>query len=176
MGKEINYTQIWCVIIVKWPTHFSYPPIGWIGNQPTAQNQTVHGIFFLLFWRKSTSGKLTSRAAFVTAWVDLFPFWLHSSIPVADKYLKWPTSTMLNWLDVFYVPSTARSFRDGMPIYCPLQRTWSSIFKPFPQGIEPRAVAWQSISYTIAAPRQLHSSITRSLRFIYHMNIPVMNK
>ena len=27
------------------------------------------------------------------------------------------------WLVVFYVPSTARSFRDGTPIYCPLQRT-----------------------------------------------------
>ena len=47
-------------------------------------------------------------------------------------------------LDVFYVPSTARSFRDGTPIYCPLLRTWSSVFTPFPPGIEPRAVAWQS--------------------------------
>ena len=27
------------------------------------------------------------------------------------------------WLVVFYVPSTARSFRDDTPIYCPLQRT-----------------------------------------------------
>ena len=34
------------------------------------------------------------------------------------------------WLVVFYVPSTARSFRDGTPIYCPLRRT-------FPPGIEP---------------------------------------
>ena len=31
------------------------------------------------------------------------------------------------WLVVFNVPSTARSFRDGTPIYCPLRRTWSSI-------------------------------------------------
>ena len=30
-------------------------------------------------------------------------------------------------------------------IYCPL-RTWSSVNTPFPQGIEPRAVAWQSIT------------------------------
>ena len=44
-----------------------------------------------------------------------------------------------------YVPSTARSFRDGTPIYCPLRRTWSSVFTPFPLGIEPQAVAWQSI-------------------------------
>ena len=27
------------------------------------------------------------------------------------------------WLVVFYVPTTARSFRDGTPIYCPLRRT-----------------------------------------------------
>ena len=29
----------------------------------------------------------------------------------------------LIWLVVFNVPSTARSFRDGNPIYCPLRRT-----------------------------------------------------
>ena len=29
----------------------------------------------------------------------------------------------LGWLVVFNVPSTARSFRDGAPIYCPLQWT-----------------------------------------------------
>ena len=46
----------------------------------------------------------------------------------------------------FYVPSTARSFRDGTPIYCPLRRTWSSVNTPFPPGIEPRAVTWQSIT------------------------------
>ena len=50
------------------------------------------------------------------------------------------------WLVVFNVPSTARSFRDGTPIYCPLRRTWSSINTPFRPGIEPRAVAWQSIT------------------------------
>ena len=49
-------------------------------------------------------------------------------------------------LVVFNVPSTARSFRDGTPIYCPLRRTWSSINTPFRPGIEPRAVAWQSIT------------------------------
>ena len=35
----------------------------------------------------------------------------------------------LVWLVVFNVPSTARSFRDGTPIYCPLRRTWNSILK-----------------------------------------------
>ena len=27
------------------------------------------------------------------------------------------------WFVVFNVPSTARSFRDGTPIYCPLRKT-----------------------------------------------------
>ena len=53
---------------------------------------------------------------------------------------------MVGWLVVFYVPLTARSFRDGTPIYCPLRRTWSSVFTPSSQGIEFRAVAWQSIT------------------------------
>ena len=30
---------------------------------------------------------------------------------------------LVGWLVVFNVPSTARSFRDGTPIYCPLRRT-----------------------------------------------------
>ena len=53
---------------------------------------------------------------------------------------------LVGWLVVFNIPSTARSFRDGTPIYCPLRRTWSSINTPFRPGIEPRAVAWQSIT------------------------------
>ena len=51
---------------------------------------------------------------------------------------------LVGWL--FYVSSTWRLFRDGTPLYCPLRRTWSSVFIPFPPGIEPRAVAWQSIT------------------------------
>ena len=35
---------------------------------------------------------------------------------------------LVGWLVVFYVRSTARSFRDGTPIYCPLPRTWSLVF------------------------------------------------
>ena len=34
---------------------------------------------------------------------------------------------LVGWLVVFNVPSTARSFRDGTPIYCPLRRTWSHV-------------------------------------------------
>ena len=52
----------------------------------------------------------------------------------------------LSCLVVFNVPSTARSFRYGTSIYCPLRRTRSSINTPFRPGIEPRAVVWQSIS------------------------------
>ena len=33
------------------------------------------------------------------------------------------THFKVGWLVVFNVPSTARSFRDGTPIYCPLRRT-----------------------------------------------------
>ena len=57
---------------------------------------------------------------------------------------------LVGWLVVFNVPSTARSFRDGTPIYCPLRRTWSSINTPFRPGIEPRAVAWQSITLLLS--------------------------
>ena len=33
------------------------------------------------------------------------------------------SSFMTSWLVVFNAPSTARSFRDGILIYCPLRRT-----------------------------------------------------
>ena len=70
------------------------------------------------------------------------------------------------WLVVFIVPSTARSFRDGTPIYCPFRRTWSSINTPFRPGFEPRAVAWQSITLplryagpTVTLTRDLYTSL-----------------
>ena len=72
-------------------------------------------------------------------------------------------------LFVFYVPSTARSFRDGTPIYCPLRRTWSSVNTPFPPGIEPRSVAWQSITLPLR-----HASFTENLRNA-HMNLDCLN-
>ena len=65
---------------------------------------------------------------------------------------------LLLCLFVFYVPSTARSFRDGTPIYCPLRRTWSSVNKPFSSGFESRAVAWQSITLPLR-----HASSTSSV-------------
>ena len=74
-------------------------------------------------------------------------------------------SCMVDWLIVFNVPSTARSFRDGTPIYCPLRRTWSSINTPFRLGIEPRAVAWQSITL----PLRYASSTT----VLYTRTIPI---
>ena len=60
-----------------------------------------------------------------------------------STYLTIIFRSILPWLVVFYVPSTARSFRDGTPIYCPLQRTWNLVITT---GIEPRVVAWQSIT------------------------------
>ena len=60
----------------------------------------------------------------------LFQCW-YGNLNIRDGYV---------WSVVFYVPSTARSFGDGTPIYCPLRRTWSSVFTPFPPRIEPRAV------------------------------------
>ena len=69
-------------------------------------------------------------------------------------------------LVVFNVPSTARSFRDGTPIYCPLRRTWSSINTPFRPGIEPRVVAWQSITLPLR-----HASSTGFIRALSNVNV-----
>ena len=68
---------------------------------------------------------------------------------------------LLGWLIVFNVPSTARSFRDGTPIYCPLRRTWSSINTTFRPWIEPRTVAWQSITLPLR-----YASSTNLLRLL----------
>ena len=64
----------------------------------------------------------------------------------ACMYVCMYACMLVGWLAVSNDPSTARSFRDGIPIYCPLRRTWSSVNTPFPPVIEPRAVAWQSIT------------------------------
>ena len=57
---------------------------------------------------------------------------------------------IINWDCVGWLCFTSHRqrghFKDGTPIYSPLWRTWSSVFTPFPPGIEPRAVAWQSIT------------------------------
>ena len=80
-----------------------------------------------------------------------FPlFSVHATIKILIN-----VSLIYGWLVVFYVPSTARSFRDGTLIYCPLQRTWSSVFTLFPPGIEPQAIAWQSITLLLR-----HASFT----------------
>ena len=74
---------------------------------------------------------------------------------------------MLVCLFVFYIPSTGRSFRDGTPIYCPLQRTWVSVNTPFLPGIEPRAVVWQSITL----PLRHASSTMELLIWLYRFSI-----
>ena len=42
--------------------------------------------------------------------------------PAPARHLQ-TQNQLVCWLVVFNVPSTARSFRDGTPIYCPLRRT-----------------------------------------------------
>ena len=79
-------------------------------------------------------------------------FWVLHFMVIFCLKMKYLTEC---WLVVFYVPWTVRSFKDGTPIYCPLRRTCSSVFTPFPPGIEPRPVAWQSITYHCATPAPL---------------------
>ena len=71
--------------------------------------------------------------------------------------------SVLTTLFVFYVPSTARSiFKDGTPIYCPLRRTRSSVNTPFQPGIEPRVVAWRSITLPLRHASSLWPLCIRS--------------
>ena len=56
----------------------------------------------------------------------------HTGFSGGTTFTLW----LVDWLIVFYVPSTARSFRDGISIYCPLRRTLSSINTPFRPGID----------------------------------------
>ena len=52
-------------------------------------------------------------------------------------FAKLEIQSILPCLFVFYVPSTARSFREGTSIYCPLRRMCSSVNTSFPPRIEP---------------------------------------
>ena len=98
------------------------------------------------------------------SWVRSFPDLLHrpanaqlnDAVMVEDNRKYRTNQVWVGWLVVFNVPSTARSFRDGTPIYCPLRRTWSSINAPFRPGFEPWAVAWQSITLPL---RKLHYQV-----------------
>ena len=88
-------------------------------------------------------------------------FYLRKKITYWKKIIKLIIYTVCIILDVclfvFNVPSTARSFRDGTPIYCPLRRTWSSVNTPSRPGIELRAVAWQSITLPLCHGKLLHT-------------------
>ena len=81
---------------------------------------------------------------------------------------------MVGWLVMFNVPSTARSFRDGTPIYCPLRRTWSSINTPFRPGIEPWAMAWQSITLPLhyASSTYIDGVLTKNERYFDSLITP----
>ena len=53
---------------------------------------------------------------------------------------------------MFYVPSTARSFREGTTIYFPLRTTWNTVFTPFPPGIKPGSSRGSRLHYHCATP------------------------
>ena len=68
--------------------------------------------------------------------------------------------------------STARSFRDGTPIYCPLRRTWSLVFTPSPLEIQPWAVAWQSITLPLClASSTIWANTLRSNHLLHTLGI-----
>ena len=95
-------------------------------------------------------------------YVRMLEFLPYNTILITIHSLQWTLfkkiigfEDLLVGLVVFYVPSTARSFRDGTTIYCPLRRRWSSVFT-LPTGNRNQAVAWQSITqllhHTSTAP------------------------
>ena len=88
------------------------------------------------------------------------------SAPCMDTVTGWGCHDLCLFvcLFMFYVPLTARSFRDGTPIHCPLRRTCSSVNTPFPPGIEPRVVTWQSITLPLR-----HASSTLCLQHGIHV-------
>ena len=67
-------------------------------------------------WENSHWNK-KSRNLHVSYTFSTFPFTLNESESIKL------TNSLIGWLVVFNVPSTARSLRDGTPIYCPLRRT-----------------------------------------------------
>ena len=69
------------------------------------------------------------------------------------QLLEYTELSIRCWLVVFYLPSTAKSFRDGAPIYCLMQSFYTVSIGNRTPG---RRVA---VHYTTAAPRQLHGRI-----------------
>ena len=66
------------------------------------------------------------------------------------------------WLVVFYIPSTARSFREGTPCTVPCEGREARFLHCTPWESNPRPSRGSPLLYTTAAPRQLpawHSSI-----------------
>ena len=72
----------------------------------------------------------------------------------------------IGWLVgcVFYVPLTARSFRDGTPIYCPLQRRRSLVNTTGNQTPGRR----MPVHYSTAAPRKLLYWILSTVYYTCH--------
>ena len=80
-------------------------------------------------------------------------------------------------LFVFYIPSTARSFRDGTPIYWPLWRKWSSVNTPFPPGIEPEPSRGSPLRYRCATQAAHRGCVSRLnvIAFTSYYKILVMS-
>ena len=110
---------------------------------------------------------LTSLACHVWHCRCEFRRWWRHAITLHSNI--WSHRPALCWLVVFNISSIARSFRDGTPIYCPLWRTWSSINTPFRPGIEPQAVAWQSITLPLR-----YASSTQLCVTLYLISLPIM--
>ena len=119
-------------------------------------------IIFILCWKSEIGSKKSLHLLHITLLKHLIPE------KICCNMLLLGRCSPVGWLVVFNVPSTARSFRDGTPIYCPLRRTWSSINTPFRPGIEPRAVAWQSITLPLRyASSTVFPGIPRALNIQY---------
>ena len=126
-----------------------------------ASNQTLHGgtgpmvavYFAQQHWPLSRHIKWQS--ATWVEWLNIqYTLWLFTIWNIQYFFLGGGGGYffLVGWLVVFNVPSTARSFRDGTPIYCPLRRTWSSI-NTLGNWTRGRRMA---VHYVTAVLRKLH--------------------
>ena len=109
------------------------------------------GMLCYLFWFSFSFAEYSTILIFVTYNAYLMQIQTSCLHPHVVLFLF---SVLFVCLLVFYIQSTAKSFRDGTPIYCPLRRTSTSVFTPFLPVIKPWTVA--AVHYTTTAPRKLH--------------------
>ena len=90
--------------------------------------------------------------------------WQHQSLPIIKShwhfiFMKITKSWLVGWL-CFTSYWQRGHLETAPPIYCPLRRTWSSVNTPYPPGIEPRAVAWLSITLPLRHASSLNHQET----------------